>query len=79
MKQAFSIWFGHQDGIAKIVDLSTFTEISNALPPFSQAVENFKDNYRIGFSSDLDEISEKLFALKTNGGNEFCGEVNLNM
>ena len=29
----------------------------------------------IGFSSDLDEISEKLFALKTNGGNEFCGEV----
>ena len=29
----------------------------------------------IGFSSDLDEISEKLFALKTSGGNEFCGEV----
>ena len=29
----------------------------------------------IGFSSDLDEISEKLFALRTNGGNEFCGEV----
>lgn len=29
----------------------------------------------IGFSADLDEISEKLFALKTNGGNEFCGEV----
>lgn len=29
----------------------------------------------IGFSSDLDEISEKLFALTTNGGNEFCGEV----
>ncbi|MGB5363699.1 MAG: VWA domain-containing protein [Aureibaculum sp.] len=29
----------------------------------------------IGFSSDLDEISEKLFSLHTNGGNEFCGEV----
>ncbi len=29
----------------------------------------------IGFSSDLDEISEKLFALKTSGGNEFCGAV----
>ena len=29
----------------------------------------------IGFSSDLDEISEKLFSLKTDGGNEFCGEV----
>jgi hypothetical protein len=27
------------------------------------------------FSSDLDEISKKLFSLKTNGGNEFCGQV----
>ncbi len=27
------------------------------------------------FSSDLDEISEKLFSLTTNGGSEFCGEV----
>lgn len=29
----------------------------------------------IGFSSDLDEISEKLFSLDTNGGEEFCGQV----
>ncbi len=29
----------------------------------------------IGFSSDLDELSEKLFSLTTNGGEEFCGEV----
>ena len=27
------------------------------------------------FSSDLDEISKMLFSLKTNGGNEFCGQV----
>lgn len=27
------------------------------------------------FSNDLDEISEQLFALTTNGGNEFCGQV----
>ena len=27
------------------------------------------------FSSDLDEISEKLFSLTTDGGNEFCGQV----
>jgi hypothetical protein len=26
-------------------------------------------------SSDLDELSEKLFALTTNGGNEYCGHV----
>ncbi len=29
----------------------------------------------LNFSSDLDEISEKLFSLRTNGGEEFCGEV----
>ena len=29
----------------------------------------------IGFSSDLDEISERLFSLDTNGGSEYCGTV----
>ncbi|SEL51180.1 von Willebrand factor type A domain-containing protein [Maribacter orientalis] len=29
----------------------------------------------LGFSSDLDEISEKLFLLTTNGGEEYCGKV----
>ena len=29
----------------------------------------------LGFSNDLDEISEKLFSLTTNGGEEFCGQV----
>ena len=29
----------------------------------------------LGFSGDLDEISEKLFSLKTNGGEEYCGTV----
>ena len=28
-----------------------------------------------GLTDDLDVISEKLFALTTNGGNEFCGHV----
>ena len=27
------------------------------------------------FSEDLDKISESLFALRTNGGSEFCGQV----
>ncbi len=27
------------------------------------------------FSEDLDEISKQLFALTTNGGNEYCGKV----
>lgn len=29
----------------------------------------------LGFSDDLDEISEKLFSLTTNGGKEYCGQV----
>ena len=29
----------------------------------------------LNFSSDLDEISEKLFSLATNGGEEYCGQV----
>ena len=29
----------------------------------------------IDFSSDLDEISERLFSLDTNGGSEYCGSV----
>jgi len=29
----------------------------------------------LGFSSDLDKISEKLFSLTTNGGEEYCGQV----
>ena len=29
----------------------------------------------IGFTSDLDDVSEKLFSLTTNGGEEYCGTV----
>src|SRR6187401_1919613 len=28
-----------------------------------------------GFTTDLDKISEELFALRTNGGEEYCGWV----
>ena len=29
----------------------------------------------VGFTTDLDKVSEELFALKTNGGEEYCGWV----
>ncbi|MFD2566500.1 hypothetical protein [Pseudotenacibaculum haliotis] len=29
----------------------------------------------LSFSNDLDDISEKLFSLTTNGGKEYCGQV----
>ncbi len=37
-----------------------------------------KDNYLrqvLNFTSDLDDLSQKMFALKTNGGSEYCGAV----
>ncbi len=37
-----------------------------------------KDNYLrqvLDFTSDLDDLSQKMFALKTNGGSEYCGAV----
>jgi hypothetical protein len=36
------------------------------------------DNYLrqvLGFTTDLDDLSQKMFALKTNGGSEYCGAV----
>ena len=39
---------------------------------------NAKEGYIrqvLSFSDDLDDISKQLFALTTNGGNEFCGKV----
>ncbi len=36
------------------------------------------DNYLrqvLEFTSDLDDLSQKMFALKTNGGSEYCGAV----
>lgn len=30
---------------------------------------------QLGFTSDLDVVSQKLFALKTSGGSEYCGAV----
>ena len=29
----------------------------------------------VPFTQDLDKISDELFKLKTNGGEEFCGKV----
>ena len=37
-----------------------------------------KDNYIrqvLEFTSDLDDVSQKLFGLTTNGGSEYCGAV----
>lgn len=69
-----------------IVNEFTHAKCSNDLRPSLQIAlyEYGNDNLSsqegyirqvLGFSKDLDEISEKLFSLTTNGGEEYCGQV----
>ena len=63
-------------GKGKVEDKNVLLEI--ALYEYGNDSLNSKEGYIrqvVGFSSDLDLVSEKLFALKTNGGSEFCGKV----
>lgn len=61
---------------AKCNDLQPSLQI--ALYEYGNDGLNSKEGYIrqvLGFSEDLDEISEKLFSLTTNGGSEYCGHV----
>lgn len=49
-----------------------------ALYEYGRSTNPIKDGYvrKInGFINDLDSLSENLFKLKTNGGDEYCGQV----
>ncbi|WP_333694106.1 vWA domain-containing protein [Flavobacterium sp.] len=53
-------------------------DIEIALYEYGNSGLSLESNYIrqvIPLSTDLDLISEKLFALRTNGGNEYCGAV----
>jgi von Willebrand factor type A domain len=59
-----------QNGKAPKLEVALLQYGNNGLPAkegYIQLVTGFTDN--------LDAVSEKLFALKTNGGNEYCGWV----
>lgn len=59
-----------QNGVAPMLEVALLQYGNNSLPAkegYIQLVVPFTDN--------LDVVSEKLFALKTNGGNEYCGQV----
>ncbi|MDC6404761.1 MULTISPECIES: vWA domain-containing protein [Maribacter] len=56
----------------------TRPELEIALYQYGNDALSYREGYIqqvLNFSSDLDEISEKLFSLTTNGGEEYCGEV----
>ncbi len=53
-------------------------EIEIALYEYGRTTNNVKEGYVkqiSGFTSDLDQLSKKLFSLTTDGGDEFCGHV----
>lgn len=57
---------------------NTMPRIEIALYEYGRSTNNPRDGYvkRInGFIRNLDSLSQNLFALTTNGGDEYCGEV----
>ena len=59
-------------------DGSVSPKIEIALYEYGRTTNDAKAGYvkQInGFISDLDSLSENLFSLKTNGGDEYCGQV----
>lgn len=64
-------------GKVKCDDAAT-PKIEIALYEYGRTTNDVKQGYvkQInGFISDLDSLSQNLFSLKTNGGDEFCGHV----
>ena len=53
-------------------------EVQVALYEYGKSTLDAKEGYIrmiVPFTTDLDKVSEELFALKTNGGSEYCGWV----
>lgn len=59
-------------------DGGTVPQIEIALYEYGRSTNDIKTGYvkkLNGFISNLDSLSENLFSLKTNGGDEYCGQV----
>ena len=59
-------------------DGSVSPKIEIALYEYGRSTNDIKAGYVKlinGFISDLDSLSQNLFSLKTNGGDEYCGQV----
>jgi len=64
------------NSFAKVEKGGEVPTVEVALYEYGNDGISIKDNYIrkvSGLTSELDDISEKLFSLKTNGGSEFCG------
>jgi hypothetical protein len=59
-----------RDGKDPYLEVALYEYGNNGIDPQANYVRQV-----VPLSDDLDKISDELFALKTNGGNEFCGAV----
>lgn len=57
-----------KDGVVPILEIALFEYGNNALSETSGYVRKLS-----GFTRELDAVSEGLFSLTTNGGDEYCG------
>ncbi len=62
--------YARKDGIAPEVQVALFEYGKSTVPSEDGFVRLI-----VPFTTDLDKISEELFALTTNGGDEYCGWV----
>ncbi len=60
----------NKDGKAPILEIALFEYGNDGLSMLEGYIRLVSP-----FTTDLDHISEQLFALKTNGGSEYCGHV----
>lgn len=61
---------GMKDGVAPVLRIALYQYGNSKLPQSSGYIEMVSP-----FTTDLDSLSEKLFGLQTDGGNEYCGAV----
>ncbi len=59
-----------KEGEDPIIEIALYQYGNDGLSILSGYVEQIS-----GFTTELDDISEELFALQTNGGSEYCGTV----
>ena len=62
--------FARKDGNAPEFQVALFEYGKSSIPQDKGYIRMI-----VPFTTDLDKVSEELFALKTNGGNEYCGWV----
>ncbi|WGH75113.1 VWA domain-containing protein [Tenacibaculum tangerinum] len=58
------------DGMTPNLEIALYEYGNSSLPSKEGYIRQV-----LQFTNDLDEISEHLFSLSTNGGNEYCGQV----